>query len=92
MTTDDEQEIWTDLLASKGWARLVQWAQTEWTQQKERAIAMAANETADVLAMSTLRQVLAADRAVQLVLNHPRERLKGLQHQPTERMFSRGGV
>lgn len=80
MTSDDEQEMWKELLSSKGWAAIVLWARTEWSAQKERAITTAADDTADAVALGKLRQIIAADKAVQRLLNHPRERLEAMQH------------
>ena len=79
MTTDDERELWVDLLGTKGWAQIVAWAQRDWAAQKEQAIARAADDTADAVALGKLRQILAADRAVQRVLGYPRERLEAIQ-------------
>ena len=78
MTADDEREMWTELTATKGWASLSLWASETWTAL---SIAQAANDTDDVVALAKLRQVMAANRAVQMLLEHPKHRLKQIDEE-----------
>lgn len=96
MIADDERELWTDLLDSKGWAEINRWAHSEWTAQKDAAITRAADDAADASALSKLRQIISADKAVHRLLGYPRERLTHLQQQQERGAvppsLSRGGV
>lgn len=75
MTADDERELWIELTTSKGWTALQKWASETWTPL---AIMQAANDTVDASALEKLRQVIAANRAVTMLLDHPQRRLKQL--------------
>lgn len=76
-TTDDltaEVAAWRDLTESPGWDRLVAHARAEWegpaflTQVEQLA-----DNTQDPVALSKLRQLLAAKRAVLRLLAVPEE-------------------
>jgi hypothetical protein len=76
MLDDNERREWTDLTQSPGWAKLVALAQAEWTgaafvAQVERLT----DKPDDAVALAQLRQMMAAKRAVERVLNLPKERL-----------------
>lgn len=92
--TSDELEDLEDLVKHPGWLRLTDWAKNEWTARIAQHTEKAANEVDDVKALHTLRQVLAAKNAVELVLGWPvekvrQERIKAhAAHTPT---ITRGG-
>lgn len=76
-----EREDLDNLLKSPGWQRLEQWAQHEWRTQVAHHTEVAANEADDVAALNKLRQVIAAKKAVELVLNWPQKRLQDVVSQ-----------
>ena len=95
MTHDQEREDLDALVTSPGWLRVTQWAKEDFAARMTQATESAANLTDDVAAINQLRQVIAAKRAVELVLAYPRQRMKALA-QPVESdelvSLSRGGV
>lgn len=80
-TTDHtEQREWQDLLQSPGWTRLVAHARAEWdgpafVSQVEQLADNPQNEAA----LSKLRQLLAAKRAVLRLLKTPEEQVAKLK-------------
>lgn len=74
--TLNEQAAWKDLLQSPGWERLVAHARLEWEGPSFLAqVEQLADNPADPVALSKLRQLLAAKRAVQRLLNVPSEQI-----------------
>lgn len=91
-----EREDLQNLSTHPGWLRLKEWAANEWSDQIQEHIGHAANERDDVAALNKLRQVIAAKKAVFVVLDWPERRLKQLDA-VTERehalpSFSRRGT
>lgn len=76
-TTDDltaEVAAWRDLTESPGWDRLVAHAKAEWEGPAFVAqVEQLADNTQDPVALSKLRQLLAAKRAVMRLLTVPEE-------------------
>lgn len=95
MTDDHEREDIDALLRSPGWQRVKAWAEKDLTAKMNSATEHAANETDDVSALGKLRQVIAAKRAVTLVLDYPETRLQELARtaagQARDTSFSRRG-
>jgi hypothetical protein len=85
MATDDtERHDWTDLVQSPGWTRLVTAAKHEWEGQAfVRQVETLTDRPDDLAALSKLRQMMAAKRAIERLLNVPRERLSQLDRMPT---------
>ena len=90
MDTDYKGEI-EDLLKSAGWSALKAWAQKEWAAQVLQHTENAANSDDDSVALNRLRQVLAAKKAVDLVLLWPENELKKFQQLPAALTHSRTG-
>ena len=80
-----------DLMKSAGWTALRQWAQKEWAAQIQTHTENAANSADDVAALNKLRQVLAAKKAVDLVLEWPERELKKFVTLPAALTHSRTG-
>ena len=89
--SDNEQADWDNLIKSSGFQRLQQWAQKNWTDQIAQLMAGAVNDTNDQIALSKMRQVIAAKKAVDLVMGHPAERLAQLKAEKPQETMSRGG-
>lgn len=90
MDTDYKGDI-EDLVKSAGWLALRNWAQKEWAAQVLMHTENAANTSDDMSALNKLRQVLAAKKAVDLVLGWPDSELKLLTPQPAALTQSRTG-
>ena len=77
VTTDrTEQREWQDLMQTPGWTRLVAHARAEWDGPAFVAqVEQLADNPEDPVALSKLRQLLAAKRAVQRLLNVPSEQI-----------------
>lgn len=72
--THAEQAAWTDLLQSPGWDRLVAHVRAEWDGPAFVAqVEQLADNPQNEAALSKLRQLLAAKRAVLRVLAVPEE-------------------
>lgn len=83
MTDDTERLEWQDLVQSPGWARLVKAAKAEWDGPGfVNLVDALVDKPDDGLAMSKLRQMMASKRAVERLLNTPRERLAHLDRLP----------
>jgi hypothetical protein len=80
-----------NLIIHPGWRALATWAQKEWAAQIQTHTENAANSENDVLALNRLRQVLAAKKAVDLVLEWPERELKRLTQPPAALTHSRTG-
>lgn len=94
--TDQEREDLHALVHSPGWQRLTSWAYQDMGTRLTQATESAANLTDDVAALNQLRQVIAAKRAVDVVMQWPATRLKELDAKAAgdDRPLSlaRGGV
>lgn len=74
--TNAEQAAWQDLLQSPGWERLVAHARAEWEGPAFiTQVETLADNPQDPVALSKLRQLLAAKRAVMRLLNVPSEQI-----------------
>ncbi len=96
MIHDQEREDLDALTKSPGWHRLVSWATNDMAQRLAQHTESAANLTDDLAALNQLRQVIAAKRAVDVMLQWPTTRLKELHAQAAgeerQQSLSRGGV
>lgn len=79
MSDPDEREHYEALLTSPGWLLLSAWAKEEFNTQLSDLVAKAANESNDTVALTKLRQVVAARDAVRFVLEYPSQRVKHLR-------------
>jgi len=91
-----EKDDWDGLRQHPGWLRLKADAEKYWNDQLAAHVARAADERDDVVALQKLRQVVAAQRAVQVLLRWPEERLRVVdgataQRGPLEPLMQRGG-
>jgi hypothetical protein len=94
LMSDNEREDWDNLLKSSGFQRLQQWAEQEWAGQLPILLNKAV-AAADAQAIDNLRQVLACSKAIDLVMNRPKERLSQLEQQAmaqNTRHVGRGGL
>jgi hypothetical protein len=80
MTTNEREDL-DNLLKSPGWQRLEAWARHEWQEQMIRHTEVAADATNDIEALNKLRQVIAAKKAVEVVLSWPSHQLKRITTQ-----------
>jgi hypothetical protein len=92
MTTDEQADL-ENLVKSPGWLRFVDAQQTYWRDTLSQAIGVVASDRDDQIALQKIRQVIAAQRAVQQALSWPAEQLsrqqvKEQRHEPS---LSRGG-
>jgi len=79
---DDEQAAWRDLRDSPGWVRLVSHAKEEWHGPTfSHLVEQLADKPNDVEALNKLRQVIAAKKAVERLLQVPDEQLAKLERQ-----------
>lgn len=91
--TTTEHEDYSNLVKSPGWQRLLAWADADLQAQMTRHIDAVANHTDDQQALALLRQVIAARRMVDVVLQHPATRLKQLAPKDAPPpSLSRGGI
>jgi len=94
MTHNQEREDLDALVKSPGWLRVKQWATTDLQARMMQATEGAANLTDDLAALNQLRQVIAAKRAVEVVLHWPAARVATLTaaaEPEREPALSRGG-
>lgn len=92
-----EHEDLTNLLKSPGWLRVGEYARHHITDNLTRHIAQAADDRDDVMALNKLRQVIAAQKAIEALLSWPGERIQHLEQSiATERavptLSRRGGL
>ena len=76
-----EHEDLSNLLKSPGWLRVGEYARVHITEHLTQHIASAANDRDDVMALNKLRQVIAAQKAVEQLLAWPGERIRHLEQQ-----------
>ena len=92
--TDEAADL-ENLVKSPGWQRFSEAQQVYWRDSLSQAIAGAAGDRDDQIALQKIRQIIAAQRAVQQAVAWPDERLKAMKaaevrHQPSMSL-SRGG-
>ena len=84
------------LLKSEGWHIVSSLARKEWTERERTGRRNALNDTDDKRALDKLRQITAAQEAVEWVLTLPSEEIKKLRRQETataeEKPVSRGSM
>ena len=84
------------LITSEGWRILCASARQEWTTRERNGRKAALNDTDDKRALDKLRQITAAQEAVEWVLALPKEEIQRLKRQETvstdEALLSRAGV
>jgi len=73
-----QREDLENLLKSPGWFLFVEHATTEWQGNINRQLEVAVNDTDDAMAANKMRQVIAAKKAVDVLLQWPKERLARL--------------
>lgn len=69
----------TKLLKSPGWLRLGEFARSQWTDQLGRHVSQASDDRDDLVALNKLRQVVAAQKAIEALLSWPAERIARLE-------------
>ena len=79
MSERNEAEDLDDLLRHPGWALLARHARQYWGDELENHLAAAIGDTNDTLALAKMRQVIAAKRAVMLLIEWPAARLRQLE-------------
>lgn len=78
---NDERDALQQLLTSPGW-KLFETAQSDyWREALLGAIAGAANDRDDLIALQKIRQIIAAQQAMQRALAWPTERLRKITEQ-----------
>ena len=83
--TKAEQAAWTDLVQSPGWDRLVAHAKAEWDGPAFVAqVESLADNPDDPAALSKLRQLMAAKRAVQRLLATPASQIERAKRMTSE--------
>lgn len=92
-----EHEDLKNLLKSPGWLRVGEFARETIASQMTNHIAQAANDRDDVMALNKIRQVVAAQKAMEALLAWPGERIRALESKvETERapvsLSRRGGL
>ena len=77
----DTTDALESLLASEGWRILCASARQEWTTRERNGRKSALNDTDDKRALDKLRQITAAQEAVEWVLALPKEEISRLKRQ-----------
>ena len=80
----DTTDALESLLASEGWRILCASARQEWTTRERNGRKSALNDTDDKRALDKLRQITAAQEAVEWVLALPSEEVNRLKRQERE--------
>ncbi len=95
MADDQALTDWQELRSSPGWSRLLAKVAEEWEGPVfTRNVEQLADNPTDATALSKLRQMMAAKRAVQALVKFPSEeirRLKGLPVQDPDAPANRRG-
>ena len=78
-----ELNAWRDLVQSPGWDRLTAYAKQRWldTGYQEQLIRILDQQTDAVEAVNKLRQMVAAAREIQRLLDYPTARVAALSGQ-----------
>lgn len=86
MADAEEYEEYDDLTRNVGWKRFCAYVASQWGTAETgggsmfmNAVAQAAGEHSDSDATAKLRQVIAAQRAVHLIMAHPGRRVQELK-------------
>lgn len=87
-----QREDLDNLLKSPGWHLFVEHATQEWTGNINRQLEVAVNDTNDAMAANKMRQVIAAKKAVDVLLQWPKERLARLQQKELDTAFAASGA
>ena len=91
----DEKDDLENLVKSPGWLRFKEQQETYWRDTLLGAIASAANDSNEAVSIGKIRQIVAAQQAVQRCVAWPQERMRHLSEQDAaERAvpsLSRGG-
>lgn len=91
----DEKDDLDNLIKSPGWLRFKEHLEVHWRDTLLTAIASAANDSNDAVSIGKIRQIVAAQQAVQRCLAYPAERLRLLSEQDAALLAvpsqSRGG-
>lgn len=91
----DERDDLQNLLKDPGWLRFAQAQESYWKDALLTAIAGAANDRDDAVALGKIRQIVAAQQAVLRCLAWPAERVRALTEQDRQAdrvpSLSRGG-
>lgn len=74
-----EHDALTNLLKSPGWLYVGEYARKHWTDNIVQHVALASNDRDDVTALNKLRQIIAAQKAVEALLAWPAERIAKLE-------------
>jgi hypothetical protein len=86
--SESELNDWRDLVQSPGWARLSEYVAQEWGLDEasgvlfRQAVRNVADDPNDAGMAAKLRQVLAAQKAVQTLMQVPAHRLAALKQPP----------
>jgi hypothetical protein len=81
----DEQRDLDNLLKHPGWQLVEKAARAEIDGRLNDALARAADNSSDLLALNLVRQGVAVKRAIEAFLTWPRSRLKVLQERSEQR-------
>lgn len=91
----DEKDDLENLVKSPGWLRFKEQQESYWRDTLLGAIASAANDSNDAVSIGKIRQIVAAQQAVQRCVAWPQERMRHLSEQDTKANWlpamSRGG-
>lgn len=86
MSDDKEYEDLEALLKAPGWLRFYNAMTKQWREEYDMHVNKAANVTDDALALSQLRQVVAAKKAVLAAIEYPKERLRQIDQAAASRV------
>ena len=91
---DTELSDWKDLIDSPGWARLLEHARQTWTGPTILGLVeQMADKPADSEALAKLRQMIAAKRAVERLLQIPAEAIARIErNEPNAAPLGRRGA
>ena len=91
----DTTDVLEALIVHPGWCLLADIARREWTEKERAGRKNALNDTDDKRALDKLRQITAAQEAVEWVLALPSQevnRLKRQEQEPRARVPTRVGI
>lgn len=81
-----ELREWEHLIDSPGWARLVAHAKTKWDGPAFASLVESVADRGDAEALSKMRQVLAAKRAVEGLIGTPVEQIEKIKRMSTTQL------
>lgn len=79
MSDDREYEDLEALLKAPGWLRYKHALEKQWRDEYDAYVNKAAADADDAMAMSKLRQIIAARKAILAALEYPAERLRSIE-------------